>query len=179
MCTLDVTSLPFYISNMTGGETSLMMCQAKISLVLMVFSVGIKWSLTCGVVTGWSLTTPENPISAWHAARNLLYASAISTDSWRNSCFLSEIHTRRHEEPSYWNFKTIPYAGGMYFNIQVQYLVFVILPVVFPQCLTWQMEMSSTMSLILENQAELMKEVLSLRKEIQQLRQFLWPVEEP
>lgn len=36
-----------------------------------------------------------------------------------------------------------------------------------------EMEMSSTMSLILENQAELMKEVLSLRKEIQQLRQFL------
>ncbi|KAI8564083.1 hypothetical protein RHMOL_Rhmol03G0154900 [Rhododendron molle] len=36
-----------------------------------------------------------------------------------------------------------------------------------------EMEMSSTMSLILENQAELMKEVLSLRKETQQLRQLL------
>ncbi|GFZ15040.1 transducin/WD40 repeat-like superfamily protein [Actinidia rufa] len=36
-----------------------------------------------------------------------------------------------------------------------------------------EMEMSSVMSSILENQAELMKEVQSLRKETQQLRQFL------
>ncbi|KAF7148636.1 hypothetical protein RHSIM_Rhsim03G0137000 [Rhododendron simsii] len=36
-----------------------------------------------------------------------------------------------------------------------------------------EMEMSSTMSLILENQAELKKEVLSLRKETHQLRQLL------
>lgn len=35
------------------------------------------------------------------------------------------------------------------------------------------MEMSSVMSSILENQAELMKEVKSLRKENQQLRQLL------
>jgi protein NEDD1 len=36
-----------------------------------------------------------------------------------------------------------------------------------------QMEMSSVMSSILENQAELMKEIKSLRKENQQLRQLL------
>lgn len=36
-----------------------------------------------------------------------------------------------------------------------------------------QMEISSVMRVILENQAELMKEVQSLRKETQQLRQLL------
>lgn len=35
------------------------------------------------------------------------------------------------------------------------------------------MEMSSAMNAILENQAELMKEVKSLRKENQQLKQLL------
>lgn len=36
------------------------------------------------------------------------------------------------------------------------------------------METSNVMSAILENQAELMREVKSLRKENQQLRQLLW-----
>jgi len=37
-----------------------------------------------------------------------------------------------------------------------------------------QTEMSAVMNSIMENQAELMKEVKSLRKENQQLRQMLW-----
>lgn len=41
-------------------------------------------------------------------------------------------------------------------------------------CLMQQTEMSAVMNSILENQAELMKEVKSLRQENQQLRQMLW-----
>lgn len=42
------------------------------------------------------------------------------------------------------------------------------------KCLVQQMEMSTAMNSILENQAELLKEVKSLRKENEQLRQLLW-----
>ena len=129
----------------------------------------VHWFAIC--VIGSNLTTPKGPATR-RTARILLYTSAFSTHSWWNSRFLSEIHTRRYEEPSYWNSKTISYAGGKHsinFFVSLAFCSFLKLI----SGIIGQMEMSSVMSSILENQAELMKEVKSLRKENQQLRQLL------
>ena len=109
-------------------------CEAFSKDFLMVVSlfVGI---LRCSVVTGWSFTTPENLLSTWHATGNLLYASAISTHSWRNSFFLSEVHSWRYEEPSYWNLKTVPHAGGIYLIFEFHTFAFV-LPLASTHCIS-------------------------------------------
>jgi len=119
-------------------------------------------------MTGSHPTTES--ISA-RPTRIFIYTSAFSTDPGRNSGFLPEIHTRGYEKPSYWNFTTVSYARGVYLELVMVIFIF---NSALINCLMQQTEMSAVMNSLMENQAELMKEVKSLRKENQQLRQMLW-----
>lgn len=106
--------------------------------------------------------------------RIFIYTSAFSTHPGRNSRFLSENYTRGYEKPSHWNSKTISYARGVYLDLVMVIFIFFFSNSSLINCFVQQTEMSTVMNSILENQAELMKEVKSLRKENQQLRQMLW-----
>lgn len=140
---------------------------------------GKCWSLILLFVAGRFVATTKG-IAVWCAARQFVYTSAFSTHIRRNSGLFSEIHTWRHEEPSFRDSETVSYAGGTLISDATKpkqgfviYTSFArVLSHLYPKIFV-QMDMSSVMSSILENQAELIKEVKSLRKENQQLRDLL------